>query len=119
MSISDQVLAKGQEKAAYAPYILDTVSMVDISSYPPLFLVTGKQDLVRKDTMKYAQVRSVVLEGLTVRFDVSVSNTGTIPEPGSLPVLNFSGEEIRTQHFSYEESCVQIFFGQNGDLTAQ
>ena len=66
-----------------------------------------------------AQVRSVVLEGLTVRFDVSVSNTGTMPEPGSLPVLNFSGEEIRTQHFSYEESCVQIFYGQNGDLTAQ
>lgn len=66
-----------------------------------------------------AQVRSVVLEGLTVRFDVSVSNTGTMPEPGSLPVLNFSGEEIRTQHFSYEESCVQIFSGQNGDLTAQ
>ena len=57
-----------------------------------------------------AQVRSVVLEGLTVRFDVSVSN---------LPVLNFSGEEIRTQHFSYEESCVQIFYGQNGDLTAK
>ena len=26
-----------------------------------------------------------------------------MPEPGSLPVLNFSGEEIRTQHFSYEE----------------
>ena len=55
MAISDQVLAKGQEKAAYAPYILDPVSMVDISSYPPLFLVTGKQDLVQKDTMKYAQ----------------------------------------------------------------
>ena len=64
-------------------------------------------------------MRSVVLEGLTVRFDVSVSNTGTMPEPGSLPVLNFSGEEIRTQHFSYEESCVQIFSGQNGDLTVQ
>ncbi len=54
-AISDQVLAKGEEKASYAPYILDPVSMVDISSYPPLFLVTGKQDLVQKDTMKYAQ----------------------------------------------------------------
>ncbi len=54
-AVSDRVLAPGEEKEPYAPYILDPVYMVEKSSCPPLFLVTGSQDLIRKDTIKLAK----------------------------------------------------------------
>ncbi len=52
-SVSDRVLAKGDENRAFAQYILDPVLMVKDSVYPPMFLVTGKQDLIENDTLKY------------------------------------------------------------------
>ncbi len=52
-AINDQVLAKEDRNMPYAPYILNPVSMVGESTYPPIFLVTGAQDLVQKDTLKY------------------------------------------------------------------
>ncbi len=53
--ISDVVLSKEEQRMPYAKYILNPISMVDVAYYPPIYLVTGDQDLIQKDTFKLEQ----------------------------------------------------------------
>ncbi len=52
--VSDRVLADDAKDEPFAEYILDPVRMLDQADYPPLYLLTGAQDAIRKDTMKLA-----------------------------------------------------------------
>lgn len=51
--VSDMVLAQEEQAFPYAPYLLDPIQMLKETCYPPLYLVSGEQDLIQKDTLKF------------------------------------------------------------------
>lgn len=51
-SLSNMVTNKADKGKAYEKYLLGPVSLLKETELPPLYLVTSKEDVIRKDTMK-------------------------------------------------------------------
>lgn len=55
--INDVITSKATKKAVKG-YLTNPVSLIKNSAFPPLFLVTSQEDLIRKDTLKLAKYLS-------------------------------------------------------------
>ena len=51
-TLSNMITDKSDKGKAYEKYLLDPVSLIKETNLPPLYLVTSKEDLIRKDTLK-------------------------------------------------------------------
>lgn len=55
-TINDVVVKKGDEDNAWYPYVTDPASMLEVTELPPVFQVTGEQDLIQKDSFKFEKL---------------------------------------------------------------